>query len=225
MASQTYPKRAKVGDVMTTPVVTATPQDSFKDLVEKLRRHRISAVPVVDAEGRVLGVVSEADLILKEENAAPPMPSLKPAVIDVDGKIAGLTADEVMTAPAMTVVQSTPVAKVAREMHRHGVNRFPVVDDNNKLVGIISRHDVLQIFDRDDADIRVQVLEMIKADPATTGCDLAVKVEDGMVKLVGTVPDARLADELVNAVQSMEGVVACHPNLRVERNGATAATG
>jgi len=207
MPDDRRPAHLLAGHVMTTHVVTVMPGDTFRDIVGTLRRHRVSAVPVLDAEGRVVGVVSEADLLLKEANAQlvrdPFAPALAP---DEAAKVAALTAGDLMSSPAITVAFDTPLPEVARAMRRYGVNRFPVVDDLGKLVGIVSRHDVLRVFDRDDDEIRRALLDMVASDPAAVE-RLSVDVEQGVVRLTGSVASADAATRLAELAGAIDGVI------------------
>jgi len=120
-----------------------------------MRRRRVSAFPVIDATGRVIGVASEADLLLKEATPAVPQGLARLAwrALTERSKVAGETAAEVMTWPAVTIGPGAPVAEAAARMQSRRVKRLPVVDDNGKLFGIVSRADVLSVFERPDAEI------------------------------------------------------------------------
>ena len=145
-----------VKDLMTTPVVTVAPEIPFKEIVACLAEHRVSAVPVVDDSRRVLGVVSEADLLLKEEFPEGPAGGrlFQGRRHRMDrAKAAGDTAVELMTAPAITIGPDATVAEAARLQHRHQIKRLPVVDPAGPLLGIVSRADLLKVFLRADAEI------------------------------------------------------------------------
>ena len=133
--------KSLVRDVMTTEVVTVQPWTPFREIVTRLAEHRISAAPVLDAEGNLLGVVTEADLLLKQEH-----PDLKLNIplawsrrrrLERD-KAAAVVAGELMTTPAVTVSPTATVTEAARRMHTAGVKRLPVVNDAGRLVGIVS---------------------------------------------------------------------------------------
>ena len=146
-----------VASVMTTDVVTIAPGSVYKEVVERLRERRVSAAPVVDAERHVIGVVSEADLLLKEErpDGAPGGPLLHPH--GDAAKAEARNAAALMTAPAVTVTPQTTLTEAARLMHRRHVKRLPVVDDEGRLVGIVSRADLLHLFLRSDESIAREV--------------------------------------------------------------------
>ena len=146
---------AKVTDVMTRKVVAVHTSASFKEIAATLRERRVSAFPVVDDDGRVIGVVSEADLIAKEaleggyESHPGPLSGLLHRR-DLE-KARGATAGELMSRPPVTVRPDDLVSHAAQLMHDRRVKRLPVVSADGKLVGIISRTDVLSVFSRPDA--------------------------------------------------------------------------
>jgi CBS domain-containing protein len=200
-----------VRDVMTTDVVTVEPWTPFTEIVGRLAEHRISAAPVLDAEGNVLGVVTEADLLLKQEH-----PNLE---LDVPlswsrrrrlerEKAAAVVAGKLMTAPAVTVAPTATVTEAARRMHSAGVKRLPVVDETGRLVGIVSRADLLKVFTRPDEAIRSQIIsEVIVGDFMLDPSRFFIAVDDGVVLLQGKAERSSLIPYLVRAVQHVEGVV------------------
>ena len=167
-----------VRDVMTTGVVTVEPWTPFTEIVGRLAEHRISAAPVVDAEGNVLGVVTEADLLLKQEHPDfefnLPLAWSKHRRLERE-KAAAVVAGKLMTTPAVTVSPTATVTEAARRMHTAGIKRLPVVNDAGRLVGIPSR--------------------------------FFIDVVDGVVALQGRVERSRLIPFLVRAVHGVEGVV------------------
>lgn len=152
-------KRA-VESVMTAEVVTVHPATPFRELVRLLQQHRISAVPVTDDDGRPVGLVSEADLLIKEGY---PHGAQDAGMVEAIhnrrqlGKAAGANAADVMANPVVTVPIGTPVVDAARRMIRHGVKRLPVVDGRGKLAGIVIRADLLKVFPRPDPAIAGEV--------------------------------------------------------------------
>jgi CBS-domain-containing membrane protein len=148
-----------VQEVMTRDVVTVSPSTPFKRVVQLLHDHRISAVPVVDADGCMLGIVSEADLVLKEERrpseAAPLFGRASRRRLRAKG--AGTLATHCMTAPAVTVAPSASLGAVARLLHRRGIRHLPVVDRDGRLVGIVTRRDLLTVFLRRDEEIHHEI--------------------------------------------------------------------
>ena len=152
---------------MTTSVVAVRETAGYKDIVAAMRRHRVSAVPVLDAAGRVVGVVSEADLLLKDAGPKPvtgPGRSLLATGRRGEGaKAAGVTAAELMSKPAITIGPAASVAEAAKLMCACRVKRLPVVGDTGWLAGIVSRVDVLSVFDRPDGQIRDEVIRKVIA--------------------------------------------------------------
>ncbi|MEU7746050.1 CBS domain-containing protein [Nonomuraea sp. NPDC049158] len=186
-------KRRTVADVMTAKVVTVTARTPFKDIAETLIAGGISAVPVVDDDGHVVGMVSEADLLRKEEFREQfyregYQPPLRARLRHPKGKrkAAGDTAGELMTSPAITVSPQASVVSAARLMDAHDVKRLAVVDQAGVLVGIVSRRDLVKLFLRSDDDIAAEVREDILDRGLwvdTSG--VVVQVRHGVVTLSG----------------------------------------
>jgi CBS domain-containing protein len=201
---------ATVKDVMTTSVVAVRKDASFKEMAAMLRDRRISAFPVIDDAGRVIGVVSEGDLLVKEAVRADGT-SLLAAVRHVreDDKAAGSTAGDLMTAPALTIGPDAPVEEAARLMYDRRVKRLPVVNTAGHLVGIISRVDVLAVFSRPDADICEEItLRVLPGILLTAPKDLKVAVRDGIVTISGEPPTEKLSHAIIDALRHVQGVVA-----------------
>jgi CBS domain-containing protein len=204
---------ATVKDVMTTEVVAVRRETTFKEMAAVLRRYRVSALPVVDDAGRVLGVVSEADLLAKEALSDPgPVAEL---VHRKDlRKAAGLTADDLMTSPPVTASPDDPVEQAARVMHFMRVKRLPVVDSGGQLVGFVSRADVLAVFDRADEEIRKDIVDaMLLHEFLIDPRQFTVIVEDGVVTLEGIPETAALGRALVRKARHIRGVVAVRDRL------------
>jgi CBS domain-containing protein len=204
---------ATVKDVMTTEVVAVRREVTFKEIAATLRRYRVSALPVVDDTGKVLGVVSEADLLAKEALADPGVVAEVLHHKDVR-KAEGLTAGDLMTGEVVTVSPEDPVEQAARLMHFLKVKRLPVVNSGRELVGIVSRSDLLAVFDRPDEDIRKDIADAILLhefliDPR----QFTVTVEDGVVTLEGTPETAALGRALVRKARHVRGVVAVRDRL------------
>lgn len=212
---------ATVRDVMTTSVVAVRQDASFKEMAAMLRSRRISAFPVIDDAGRVVGVVSEGDLLVKEAVNADGT-SLLAALRHVreDDKVAGITAGDLMTAPAVTVGPDAPVEQAARLMYDRRVKRLPVVNTAGRLVGIISRVDVLAVFSRPDADIRDEVMQQLLPGilPAAPGA-LKVAVRDGIATISGEPQSDQLTHAILDAVRHVEGVVAVRDRFSGPRGG------
>lgn len=182
-----------VNDVMTHAVVSVGRGATVKEIVATMRRWGISALPVVSAEGRVVGVVSEADLLLKAEGS--------------DASHA-VTAGQLMTVPPTTVPKHATIAGAARLMAKGHLKRLPVVDDDGRLVGVVSRGDLLKIYLRPDEDIAEEVRELLMQRLIPAGSALVrVHVDHGLVRLTGSLPDPTLHDILVRATRTVPGVV------------------
>ncbi len=201
----------KVESVMTAEVITARLSSPFRELVRLLEQHRISALPVVDDTGRLVGIVSEADLLVKEGY---PHGAADAGLVDAIrhhgrlGKAAGTCAAQVMTEPVITVPLGTSVANAARLMVRLGVKRLPVVDAQGKLAGIVTRSDLLKMFLRPDPAIRWQVEhEVVCNRLGLAPGSVQVEVCGGVVALRGEVERRSQVPALVRHVQAVEGVV------------------
>jgi CBS domain-containing protein len=222
--SKEIPMRRRVQEVMTTNVATVGEDAPFKQIVRALAERRISALPVLDAAGRVVGVVSEADLLHKEE--FPERPDDRWRIEHRRRRIArakavGDTAAELMTAPAVTVEPEATVAEAATLLERHGIKRLPVVDDAGRLVGIASRADLLKVFLRSDQNIRREVLEDVLLHTMWVDPDaFTVEVHDGVVTLAGPLEFASLIPIAVRLVHGVDGVVDVVDRLRFEVDDA-----
>ena len=207
--------KSMVRDVMTSRVVAVRSDASFKEMVAKMRESRISAFPVVDGYGRVIGVVSEADFLNKEAEQADIQGVLASLLyFRSHAKATGVTAGELMTSPAVTVGPDTPVVDAARLMRDRRFKRLPVVNATGHLIGIISRTDVLGVFLRPDQDIRREVtVEVIPASGAQGPTRFTVTVTGGIVTLAGRPENDRAGHELAAAIRRVEGVVAVHDQL------------
>jgi CBS domain-containing protein len=200
-----------VKELMTTQVVTVGPATPFKEIVARLAEHRVSAAPVVDEAGRVLGVVSEADLLLKEEFPDPdqdiPLFWTKRRRLERE-KAAGSTARDLMTVALVSISPDATVAEAARRMHRAQIKRLPVIGEGGRLVGIISRGDLLKVFDRPDHAIQREILDdVIVGEFMMAPSRFFIHVDDGEVVLQGQVERRSLIPHLVRAIHDVEGVV------------------
>lgn len=201
---------ATVRDVMSRSVVAVREDASFKEMADMLRRTRISAFPVIDGANRVIGVVSEADLLVKEAVQATGT-SIIAALRHAreDDKAAGVTAADLMTRPAITIGPDAAVAEAARVMYDRRVKRLPVVDAAGRLLGIISRVDVLAVFNRPDEEIRDELVHrVLPAAVTSSSAQLEVTVRDGIVTISGPPQGEQTARALVDAARHVQGVVA-----------------
>ena len=211
--------KSTVRDVMTTDVVAVPPSADYKQIITVLRQRRVSAVPVVDTANRVVGVVSEADLLYKEAAHAPPKGTIRLAwLLREPSKAAATTAAGLMTKPAVTIAAGATVADAARLMQASHVKRLPVVDEDGRLAGIVSRADVLSVFERPDAELRDAVVKAATA--RESGPDrekLGVTVQSGIVTITGQFGDRAAALSLLAAVRHLEGVVGVRDRLSYPR--------
>ncbi|MGW4213634.1 CBS domain-containing protein [Lentzea sp. NPDC004789] len=214
-----------VSSLMTREVISADVETPFKDLVQLLEEHAISAVPVLDG-GFPVGVVSEADLLPKEEfrGGTAEAPGL---FAGRDAKhrweqAAGLTARDVMTSPVKSVAPDTSASAAARELAAAGVRRLFVMDRDGALVGVLSRRDLLKLYLREDDELRATIRDEIFGrtlwvDPDT----IDVEVTDGVVALQGRLERQSEIDIADHLVRSLPGVVDLQNRLRCEWNDTT----
>ncbi|WP_328946445.1 CBS domain-containing protein [Streptomyces sp. NBC_00250] len=198
-----------VADVMTTKVVAVRPGAEFKEIVAAMERWKVTALPVVEGEGRVVGVVSEADLLLKEEFHDHRLGLIEQMRrLGATAKAGSRRAADLMTSPAITVAPDAALPQAARLMAAHGVKRLPVVDTHGTIRGIVSRSDLLKVFLRPDeglaAEVRHDVVEHLF--PASHH-RIDVHVEEGVVTLSGRVRDSSLVPVAARLARAVEGVV------------------
>lgn len=219
-----------VKDVMTTNVVVVKKNATFKEMAGRLRRHRVSAFPVVDDEGKVIGVVSEADMLAKE--ALVTSAGLHPGPVshlrhrrDFD-RAAALTAGDLMTMPPVTISPEEPAAHAARLMYSCKVKRLPVVDAENHIVGIVSRSDVLSVYSRPDAEIAREIRDELILKTFLTDPDrFTIMVKSGIVTLEGRPETAQSGRDLVAEVWHVEGVVSVRDRLSYPPSARSASPG
>jgi CBS domain-containing protein len=194
-----------VADVMTRNVVAVRGHAEFKEIVMVMRRRHLSALPVLDVGGTVIGLVSGADLLLKQ------------AYVDggglltrrrTRGKAAALTAADLMTRPAVTIEPGQTVAEVARLMHGRHLKRLPVVDGDGRLIGIVSRVDLLGAYDRPDADIRTEIAQQV-TEPGLprNGVRAEIMVTAGVVTITGSADSEDTALSLLDTARHVPGVI------------------
>lgn len=206
-----------VAQLMTVNVLTVGPDTPLKEVARLLFEHGISGVPVVE-DGRLLGIVSEADILAKERGPAARRTGLRTWVgrrqrrADAE-RLDARTAGEAMTAPAITVGSWHTAAEAAAIMLERGVHRLPVLKDG-KLVGIVTRGDLVSAFSRLDKEIEQDIREdvMLRSFWMAPG-EVDVTVRDGEVKLTGTVESSLVLELLPEAVQRVPGVVGVRSHL------------
>ena len=204
-----------VRDVMSTHVIAAREHATFKELAAMLHDQRVSAFPVVDEDNKVIGIVSETDLLAKEALEGTVPGTLRSLPHQREGtRVSGLTAADLMSRPAVTIGPDEPVSHAARLMYNKRVKRLPVIDDNGLLVGIVSRSDVLSVYSKPDAEIRDQVTsDLIRGTFLSDPAAVTVTVKDGIVTVAGTPETTQAGHGIVVAVRHMEGVVAVRDRL------------
>ena len=204
-----------VGDVMTTRVVAVRQTVPFKVIANLLTQYRVSAFPVLDDDGQVVGVVSETDLLSKEALVA--TLGALPSGLEDRGEFAeaaAVTATDLMTKPPVTITPGEPVTSAARLMYQCKVKRLPVVTENGRLVGIISRADVLSVYRRRDEDIRQEITQnVIGCEFGTEPARFAVAVKDGVVTLEGCPETAHQGRDILAASWHVEGIVSVRDRL------------
>lgn len=202
--------RRQVSDVMTKTVAVVSADTPFKEIARRLAEHRVAALPVVDALNRAIGIVSEADLLLKEEHLPPEERRRlsRRRTRDELERAEGMTAREVMSSPAATIDPGAALGEAARAMHTGGFRSMPVVDADGVVVGIVSRRDLLQVFLRPDEDIRREIAGELMQDRMWIDPDRAsATVTQGVVTLRGQVERVSTIPILVRMVYGVEGVV------------------
>ncbi len=207
----------KVSDAMTRDLVTVAPETTLKDAAGELVRHRISGLPVVDLLGRVVGVLSEADVVAKEVDERPGGSALRRFLEGppVDDRFYARTVAEAMTAPALTIEPGRPLAQAASIMLAEGVNRLPVVDDEGRLVGLVTRGDLVKAFARDDTEIERELVEMIRDDLWMDPSEFEIEVVHGRVTITGDVENDADARVIRTLARRIPGVVEVISKLRV----------
>ena len=205
----------KVRDLMQSDVWTTTPEESLKNVARTLVYNRISGMPVCDPEGRVVGVISEGDILFKERGRAEQRPAPLGWLLDGGSrsdlkKATARTAADAMTAPAVTIRPSSTATAAARLMIEEGVNRLPVVTQDGRLLGIVTRADLVRAFTRQDAEIAMEIQKdilqrVLWAEPSA----IEIVVREGEVEVAGeleTSTDVQIFEQLVEKVPGVVSV-------------------
>ena len=210
-------KHNKVGSVMSTEVVRAEYGTPFKEVVRRLGEHHISGLPVVDEDERVIGVISETDLLVRQaETPDPhePKKHLRPAGLTPSAKkhaakSRARTAGQLMSEPPVTVHADNTIVEAARTMAEHRVERLPVIDEADRLVGIVTRRDLLRVFLRPDADIRTEVVDEVLVRALwLPPRSVDVSVTEGVVTLTGQMDRKSEKEIALSMTRQVDGVVA-----------------
>jgi CBS domain-containing protein len=205
-----------VKDVMTSRVIWMEQDTPFAAIAAAFDQHRVSAFPVLNQAGQVIGVVSEADLLAKLalSGGEDHMPGMIGGILHHQQleKARATTADDLMTAPPVTISPQDTIENAARLMYLRRIKHLPVVDAGNHLAGIISRADLLSVFDRPGQDIRQEVMAdvALTASPADA---IDAAVHDGIVTLTGTAETSETAHQIARRARHIEGVVAVRDQL------------
>lgn len=214
--------RWRVSDVMATDVITVHKHLPYKKVAQLLAEHDLTSVPVVSGGGRVLGMVSEADVLRREERSFSRLGAGLPRRTHHQRKQAqALTVATLMTAPAITIHPDAPLGAAARLMNAHHIRRLPVVNPAGELIGVVSRRDVLSAFLRPDDEIADEVANALGKIARVGPVRIAVSVHDGQVVLRGEVPRATLTGEAVKIASDVDGVVAVTSRLTVGSDAQT----
>jgi CBS domain-containing protein len=197
-----------VRDVMTASIATVSPDTAFKSLAELLVEQGVNALPVLDADGRVVGIVSQSDLLRKEEYSDDPAAQRPPHSRHHRAQATALTAGDVMSSPAVTISPEASVVEAARVFDRRHLAHLVVTGADGAVVGILTPRDLLRVYLRSDDDIR----DEIAGDVITNylGCDPAradVTVTDGVVTLRGEVEHKSMVPLAARLARSVDGVV------------------
>lgn len=213
----------KVKEIMIQEVETVSPETPLKDAARLLAVNHFSGLPVVDSDRNVLGVLSEADILVKEgrpeERHGLLHWLLDPDDPSLHDKLEAKTAGEAMTAPAITIPDGRPVREAANEMLERGINRLPVVDGEGKLVGLVTRGDLIRAFVRSDTAVKHEIEEDVLQrilwvdDPES----ITVSVESGTATLEGSVATKDDLELLPRFVERVPGVVSVESKLTVAK--------
>lgn len=217
----------KIKDVMTRDVITVGPETPLKEAAAILGRKGISGLVVVDGDGAIVGVLSEADILVKESGERVTHTGIlgwlfETGASELEAKLAAHTVGEAMTAPALTIGPERPVHAAAARMIEDGVNRLPVVEDG-KLVGIVTRADLVRAFTRTDGEIADEIRnEIVERTLWIAPEAVQIGVEGGNVTLAGQVETATDAELLPVFVERVPGVVSVSSELTFRDRGAKA---
>lgn len=216
-------KHTEVGSVMTSEVVSVRPSVPFKETARLLAAHHISGLPVVDDGEKVVGVLSETDLMARQAEAEDPYEPprrFRPVAFTRGArarrrKARARTAGELMSRPAITVRAADSIAVAARTMAEHHVERLPVLDAEDRLVGIVTRRDLLQVFLRPDDEIRAEIIrDVLVGTLWLSHGTIDITVREGVVTLSGQLERRSEVPLAVRMTRMVDGVVAVVDQLR-----------
>lgn len=216
-------------DVMVSPVVTVNENATVQEVAKILIDRRISAVPVIDAAGKLVGIVTEADLMRRAEIGTEHQYSWWLSLLADARSLAadyvkshGTGVKNIMTRNVRTAAPDTPLHEIAEVFEKHHIKRVPIVNKNGELVGIVSRSNILQAFasarprlevSLPDAAIRSRLLDELKKQPWTQAHRLNITVTDGVVELWGSIETEQERDAIKVAAEAIPGVSAVNDHL------------
>lgn len=212
----------QVQDVMTRSVITVLPNAGFQQLISVMAEHHVSGVPVVDEGGRLVGIVSEADLLRDgsgDQRRARALDWLMHPGRVQEARERQHDAGSIMTAPVVSVRPETSLWESIRTLRDAGVKRLPVVDAAGRLVGIVSQADLLTAFVRTDEQIEEQVRAIVHKVLATDLRDVDVVVDDGIVTLRGSIDHVAQRDIILELVDDIPGVLTIQDDLETGPKG------
>jgi CBS-domain-containing membrane protein len=205
---------ATVKDVMSTHVIAVRQAAGYKEMAAMLHDQRVSAFPVIDDDNKVIGVVSESDLLTKEALEGTVPRTLLSLQERVRKQTNAVTAADLMTKPPVTIGPDEPVTSAARLMFDRRVKRLPVISEDGTLIGIVTRSDVLSVYSRLDGQIQQQITQdLILGTFLGDPYDFTITVKDGIVTIEGPAETTLVGNHIIDAIRHMEGVVAVRDRL------------
>lgn len=217
----------KAKDIMTAEVVTVDPEDGVSEIAKLMADHRISAVPVLDSSGTLVGMVSEGDLLRHSAHGARQSWWLRLLADKTRDFVHdyGTRAKDVMKAPVISVDDETDLSEIATLLESHGIKRVPVLRDG-QLIGIVSRADILRglaaaqpslsgQISHNDRQTRDTIIDLIKRETNASLQAVSVVVVRGSVFLWGAVDSSEEKDAVRVAAENVAGVGNVHDFLSV----------
>ena len=215
--------RWRVRDVMTTQVVTVRKTTRYKEVARLMTEYKVNAMPVVTDKGHVIGMVSEADMLRKQERAFRRLGTGLPRrTRHQRDQAEARAAGGLMTSPAITIHPDAPLGAAARLMNGHNIRRLPVVNASGELIGIVSRRDLLSVFLRTDEEIAAEVRHVLSTILLDEGGAISVTARDGVITLSGTLARKDMIQLAVRLASDTDGVVSVHDKLSGSMPAASA---
>lgn len=224
--TQHHSGRWRVSDVMTADVVTVGTATPYKEVARIMTERKVSAMPVVTTDGHVLGMVSEADVLRKEERLFRRLGTGLPRRSRRErAQALARNAGELMTSPAITIHPEAKLGAAARLMNGHRIRRLPVVDPSGKLIGIVSRRDLLSVFLRPDEEIAAEVREALAGVLLEEPEGVTITARDGVATLSGTIARPELIPVAERLASEADGVVAVICRLTAQTDSGVKSAG